>query len=284
MFNEREILQQAHGLIKQRQFHQARQVLLKIPQNPIAQKWLSKLDEIAPGDTASVPQSASTASSHADDKPAVNFSSLLRSFVAVFMGIAGVLMILVFVLVPWIDMGETALYQEIAAMEGVSMEEDQGMLEMTPLEIFMGENNGESFSLDLEAEGGGIAHVRFIDRLLIMFPVGGLLILALAYLYAMGNMSRLTCAFLWVVLALALSFFPPVWESASNSEIEDSFSDVDPSMVFGGGENLYEDGYTTGTPLLIGLPALGVAVLALFGELAALSADERTRRAKAIPG
>ena len=43
-----ERLQQAQQLLKQRKFDEARAILDSISENPTAQKWLQKLDEIAP--------------------------------------------------------------------------------------------------------------------------------------------------------------------------------------------------------------------------------------------
>jgi hypothetical protein len=43
-----ERLQQAQQFLKQRKFDQARDILESIADNPTAQKWLAKLDEIAP--------------------------------------------------------------------------------------------------------------------------------------------------------------------------------------------------------------------------------------------
>lgn len=48
MANEKEILEQAKNLIIKKQYQEARQLLLPIKNNPTAQKWLEKLDEIAP--------------------------------------------------------------------------------------------------------------------------------------------------------------------------------------------------------------------------------------------
>lgn len=48
MANEKEILEQAKTLIIKKQYDEARQVLLPIKNNPTAQKWLGKLDEVAP--------------------------------------------------------------------------------------------------------------------------------------------------------------------------------------------------------------------------------------------
>ena len=48
MPTEGEQLQRARDLIVQKQFDQARLILLDIPHNVTAQKWLAKLEEIAP--------------------------------------------------------------------------------------------------------------------------------------------------------------------------------------------------------------------------------------------
>lgn len=55
MATEKEILDQAKNLIIQKQYDDARQLLLPIKSNPTAQKWLEKLDEIAPAKTPEPP-------------------------------------------------------------------------------------------------------------------------------------------------------------------------------------------------------------------------------------
>ncbi len=55
MATEKEILEQAKTLIIKKQYDEARQLLLPIKSNPTAQKWLEKLDEIAPVKTPEPP-------------------------------------------------------------------------------------------------------------------------------------------------------------------------------------------------------------------------------------
>ncbi len=44
----RQELELARQLIEEKQYDKARMLLLKVPEDPIAQKWLEKLDEVAP--------------------------------------------------------------------------------------------------------------------------------------------------------------------------------------------------------------------------------------------
>lgn len=314
MATERDKLQQAHTLIKQRQFDAARLILLEIPDHPTAQKWLAKLEEIAPTGTGPVSPTAP------DSTPPVTNSSpirplseaapttggwdhnpaaappvippaeappqpgtinltidihLARYATAAIAGVAGLLMIASFFLAPWMDLSQINFFGFDLGAMGDGFDVDQGPLEITAMELFMGRNDGEPFVVDIENPEGDFTDVRLIDRLLILIPVGGLVLIWLAWMYASGEMQRLTAAGALALVALLLLLAPFAWETLSDDQLEGSLEN---SMEFEGdtGEfdfdfgffgdfmNIYSQTYSTGEQQILGIVAF-LAGLAAFG-------------------
>lgn len=282
--------------------------MLDIPHNETAQKWLAKLEEIAPTGTGTEPQAAAEAPvrplSGAGGwennpaaapppvidalPPAATRSDVLnlvidlhfaRYTLAAICGVLGLLMILSFFLAAWMDLSQISFFgMDLSAMSE-ELGVDKSQFEITALELFMGRNDGENFTVTVDEEPGGFADVRLIDRLLILLPVGGLVLIWLAWSYATGEIGRLTAAGALVVTALLLLIVPFAWESASNDQIEQSFKDSmqitegDPADLEGfdldfgaffGVMNIYEDTYSTGEQKAMGAFAL-LAALAAFG-------------------
>lgn len=297
MATERSQLEQARALILEKQFDAARAILINMPANETAQKWLAKLDEIAPAesppaepppappsplpDAAALPYPSIEALTDGGLSPArpsdsltVNLSltfnsTLMRHLVAGLTGLMGLLMIIGFFMFSWLDMSEISFFGfDIGAMAN-DFNLNDGTLDITALEVWTGRNNGERFTLDFENPQGDFSDVRLIDRLLILVPSGGIVLMWLAWLYATNPISRRTVLMVMAAATLLLFLFPFAWESFSNRALEDSlktttefesdFSEVGRAMVI----SLYSDAYSTGEQKLLG-------GLAFFASLAGL--------------
>jgi hypothetical protein len=289
---ERQQLERARDLILNKQFNAARAILMDMPANETAQKWLAKLDEIAPADDlpwpslsaspTEVPPYPSIQSLTDGDAPptyrppgmTVNLNltfnlTLARGLVAGLVGVMGLLMIIGFFTFAWMDMSEISFFGfDIGALAD-GFELDDGTMKITAMEIWTGKNNGDEFSLDLENPQGGFADVRLLDRLLVLVPFGGIVLMWLAWTYAIDQTFRRPALVIMAAVALLLFLFPFAWESFSNRALEDSFQntmDLD-SDFMGFGEammiDLYSDAYSTGEQKLLG----GLAFVACLGGL-----------------
>lgn len=220
---ERNRLIQARELIKQRQYEAARAILVQMPENETAQKWLAKLDQAAPARAQSVdaPSPVSPSSPPPAPQPATpGAASLsvnpvtLRYIIGGVVGVLGLLMIVGFFLFSWMDLGQVSFF-------GASIDEtDSGEdLTISAMEIWMGRNGGEDFTLDLSNDsGGGIGDVRLLDRSLILVPVLALVLMWTAWVYTSGDMKPLPALGVMAGVAVVLLIFPFLWETFSEDD------------------------------------------------------------------
>lgn len=309
MTAEREQLLRARELILDKQFDAARLILLDMPQSEQARQWLAKLEEIAPTgipvpDTPPAPPPASPSPIQplALKKPLPGSESapraaqtvnltldlpMLRYALSALAGIMGLLMILSFFAFPWLDLGQMVFFgMNIGAMAS-SMDVDEGPLKVTAMELWMGQNNGENFTLNLNKPEGGFADVRLIDRLLILIPAGGLVLMWFAWMYASGEMVPLVAASSLVVVALLLLLAPLVWQDLSDQAFEDDFRDsmtvesggddlgFDFGMDLFGFGSMFSDTYSTGEQQTFGAVAFLAGLIAVGAEVLSQSETRR---------
>jgi hypothetical protein len=287
--DEHQQLSRARELILNKQFDAARAILSDLPDNATAQQWLAKLDEIAPRVTherpiqplASDPPPAPAPPMVPPAQQTVSLTlnvTLTRYVVAGLVGVMGLLMIVGFFAFPWLDMTEISFFGlDLGAMAS-GFDVDKGPLEVTPMELWMGRNNGENFTLDVEKPQGGFADVRLVDRFLFLIPLGGLVLMWLAWVYAVDARVRRPVLLGMAAVAVFMLVWPFAWEDLSDRALKDSFNQsmqIDTSgadelgLDFSGfGEamvtGIYSDAYSTGEQKLLG----GLAVLACLVGLA----------------
>jgi hypothetical protein len=148
---------------------------------------------------------------------------------------------------------------------------DEGPLKVTAMELWMGRNNGENYTLNLNAPEGDFADVRFIDRLLILIPIGALVLAWLAWMYVTGAVQPTIAAGSMAIVAFLLLAAPLTWEDLSTRNLEHGLDDalglgylMDGSLIAGMMENMY----STGEQALLGGIALVVSLIALAVEFA----------------
>ena len=170
--------------------------------------------------------------------------------------LTGVVMIAGFFLFPWIDFGEMTIFGLSAAELELSGAE-RAELEITAFEIWTGNNNGEDFTLKIdENASGGFADVRIMDRLLILVPLGGLLLMGLALDYANSGKG----AWQLVMVAALMLAFPFIWQEMSTSDWK---SELFMDIFFG---NTLDETYSTSEQQIAGAVAFLVSLAALALE------------------
>lgn len=299
--DERARLEQVRELIMQKQFAEARAILRGLTHTSTGQRWLEKLDEIAPETLEAkpaepvngVPDWAVSAAKSPSQQQTVNIAFNLdvrtvRYIVAGVVAIMAVLMIAGFALLPWMDMSDINFMGISLDAFGDDLDIDKGPLEITALEIWTGRNSGENFTLDLtieDGQGDGISDVRTLDRFLIVLPFLGLVLLWLAWMYAFpagDGLSPLVAAALMAFVALLLLLFPFMWEDMSTSAMEDDLKSTmsidmdgadDFDFDFGGlfdmdmFTGIFTEAYSTGEQKLMGALALLAALAGLAAEV-----------------
>lgn len=300
--DDRAQLQHARDLIMQKQFAEARAILRALPHNTTAQKWLAKLDEIAPEaappQTPAAPAAAPRVQAEqpapaiqpiaprpaaAPASQSVNIAlnldiRMVRYAVGGIVALMAVFMIAGFVWLPWMDLSEISFFGMSVDAFGGEFEVDKGPLEITALEIWMGRNDGEDFTLSLEnPDAGGFANVRLLDRFLLLVPFLALVLGWLAWVYAFpagSDLDPVISAGIMAFVALVLFLFPLAWQEMSTDAMED---DLRAEMQIEGADDLgldffdmgmftsfYTEAYSTGEQQLFGVLAL-LAALAGFG-------------------
>lgn len=288
MTDEREQLQQARDLIMRKRFADARAILYTLPNNPTARKWIAKLDELDPAaPPRPIPRPpAGTWSSQETDQILLAGRTIRYGASGVVITMA-ILMIAGFFLFSWLDMGN--LFGGFGGMLEEADVESSTDMKITAMEIWMGNNSGENFTLGFDSimnetssNSGGIANVRLLDRFLILIPIGALILLGLAWMYASGEMAPITALTIMTVLSLLLLLFPLGWQELSERNWESSmkesmaadFGDAglegDVSFDFGFSAlfvGLLTDLYSTGEQQLLGGIAFAACLMALLVEL-----------------
>lgn len=244
MAADRERLVAAREHILNQDFAAARAILVALPDDPTAQAWLAKLDAMeaaaapAPSAPAGLPPMPSPGQISDVTRSQATLSAAalarLRWGLAGAVILSALLMVVGFFAFSWLDFSESSLFGfNIGTMlDADATLDDDGQLSVTAMEIWMGRNNGEDFSLDLrQPAGGGLSDVRLLDRTLILIPFGALVLAWLAWNYGAGEGSRLVTLGLLVTLAGALLAYPLLWQSLSESDWDD---DLRAGMVAGG--------------------------------------------------
>lgn len=227
METERDLLLRARDLIKARQFDDARAILSGLPDSATAQAWLAKLDTIAPPPIPTSPPLRAGVSTPASAPGTIHLTmntALLRYLVGGITALMALVMLAGFFLFSWLDLGEINLFgMSINAMsEGLDV--DRGELNITAMEIWMGRNSGQDFTLDAaQSDGGGIADVRLLDRFLIFIPVLALVLIWLAWIYTTDSAQARPALAIMTALALVLLIFPFAWEQLSENNWENAF-------------------------------------------------------------
>lgn len=141
---------------------------------------------------------------------------------------------------------------------------------LTAWELWIGKDDGEEITMSLSTDAeGGFGDVRFLDRLLILIPLGALLLGALGVNYAFRrfiNLSPRTTAIALLVTALILFLLPFVWQMWSTSNWRGDLKDLDFSGdLLDNMLDTFTDTYNTGQQIAFGLIALlaGIAAVAL---------------------
>jgi hypothetical protein len=309
MIDEREQLRIARELITQREFDAARRVLLGLPGNPTARKWLAKLDEIAPppGAAGSSPSGAADAAGTqsarqeagptSSGQPPGGFAPIpgsprsrrraarrapaivgggARYIISTALLILAVIMVVGFFVFTWMDLG---------------------ISDVTAFQIWIGHDGNQPFTLDLSSMAlgrTGFGYVRPVDRLLILVPIGALALAALAWMYASEALNPRVAVIVMTVLAALLLAFPYAWQEWSRDALaEDLDEQLFDELEFEANSEWeaelmeqfivelmrqsfiqgLDETYSTDEQRILGWVAVGVCIFALVTELAA--ADPR---------
>lgn len=173
------------------------------------------------------------------------------------------LMIVGFGYNSWMDFGEFGFFGGAG---------DDPALQLTALEIWIGENDGQAFTFNIrpDAENGGFADVRLLDRFLILVPLGAVLLLAFAWEYvaAADREDAAVATARQVIAAIFLLALPFAWEIASEWDWNRSRGDT--AIEASVWERQVDEGlvaaYSTGEQKVLGGLALVVALGAFFRE------------------
>jgi hypothetical protein len=290
MSDERTQLEHARALIINKQYDEARAILLTMPGSETARKWLAKLDEIAPSTPPayalpSADQLAGDAPAPQALPPAAQTISLTlnvtlaRYLIAALVTVLGLIMIIGFFAFPWMDLSNVSFFGLSLDALADSAEVDKGPLEVTAIEIWMGKNDGENFVISNTNGEGGIGAVRLLDRFLALIPLGGLLLTWLAWSYVVDVPLRRAMLVAMTVVALVMFIFPFAWEDLSNNALEDEINESmqsesgsgDFDLDFGFGEAMvgfFSDMYSTGEQKALGGLAFFACVAGLVIEFA----------------
>jgi uncharacterized membrane protein len=113
------------------------------------------------------------------------------------------------------------------SMSWVESNEDYGDdTKLTPWELWMGQNNGEDLTLNLDGDNGGFGNVRWIERFLILLPLGGLVLIGAGAAYVFGKNTpylKLASALGASIMLLALPF---AWNALCKADWRSSSDDT----------------------------------------------------------
>ena len=124
------------------------------------------------------------------------------------------------------------------------------------IEIWMGSDG----TLSIEKFGQtGLGSVRFIDRLLIVVPLGAITLMTLAGMIITRRMPTIQGLVSMVAVALFLFFFPFFWQNLSTNNWQ---SDLEKQKLESL-EETYNDFYSTGEQKLFGLLVSVVSIAGL---------------------
>jgi hypothetical protein len=123
-------------------------------------------------------------------------------------------------------------------------------------EIWMGSDG----TLSIEKFGQtGLGSVRFIDRLLIIVPLGAITLITLAGMIITRRMPTIQGLVSMVAVGLVLFFFPFFWQSLSSSNWQGYLEEQNLEAL----EDTYNDFYSTGEQKLFGFLVSVVSIAGL---------------------
>ena len=269
--DDRAQLQRARKFIIEQRFAEARVILRGIDHNATARQWLAKLDEIDPAEAnpAPPPRPASpppfSGGLPAPQTVSIHLTAAsIRSLVGGIVAVMGLLMVVGFFLFAWLDMTQISFFGlNLSALAGEA-DVDEGPMKITAMEIWMGRNNGEDFTLSMTDPATGFDGVRSLDRLLIAIPVGALVLVWLAWMYATNALPPLAALGTMSLLALILLVFPLAWQELSERDWNSAFDDM--LAASGGLESEFDSDYDTDFELDLG-PFSGMMFTGFMKEM-----------------
>lgn len=236
----RQILEQARSLARNGQYHAAKSLLETIPEHPIAQKWLVQLSgtildaELAFdfADTPILPTEP------APEKYQYHFWTHFRTLYAAFshnrivavvfggiMIVLGMMMIVNFVALSWIDSRDAALWTP--GFEGVNR---------TALQVWFGTEGGSFATLDLEKDAAGLSGfgaVRMVDRSLILIPLASIYMILLSLRFMVIPDRSRRGLYVLLGLSIFLLLMPYIWETLSTRQWQAYLETVPSERLFG---------------------------------------------------
>lgn len=238
--NVRQVLEQARSFAQQGQYRQARALLDAVRDHPIAQKWLTQIDgsisneEIEfdfpePIVVASTeipsPMSTPTAATYRQLYADITQNGLVTLLFGGAMIVLGMVMIVNFVALSWIDSRDASLWTP--GVQGVSR---------TAAQIWYGDNRGAFSTLDLEKDSqgaSGFGSVRMIDRTLILIPFGAIYLILLSLRFLIFPKRSQKSLRVLAVISAMLFVFPYIWEAFSTFQWQNYLTSVPPERIFG---------------------------------------------------
>jgi hypothetical protein len=119
---------------------------------------------------------------------------------------------------------------------------------------------GSDGTLSIEKFGQtGLGSVRFIDRLLIIVPLGAITLITLAGMIITRRMPTIQGLVSMVAVGLVLFFFPFFWQSLSSSNWQGYLEEQNLEAL----EDTYNDFYSTGEQKLFGFLVSVVSIAGL---------------------
>lgn len=135
---------------------------------------------------------------------------------AALMGLAGIFLTVGFFLMTWVD--------ALGYDENVNQDEE---FKLSAAEIWAGQSyEGDKFTLKLNSlQNSDFQGVRWLDRTLILLPIGGVILIFLAAKSRRGNLRNWHMALI-AALPIILFVYPFVWENLSTRLIRDDIESV----------------------------------------------------------
>lgn len=115
---------------------------------------------------------------------------------------------------------------------------------VSPMELWVGElGDGEKVTLDLEKSGDadGFSDVRFLERLLILIPLGGLALVIIGGLFIAGRMGLGQALLILLLISLFLTLFPVIWGTLSNSNFRGKLEELQEDSAFSASDSEIDD-------------------------------------------
>ncbi|MFP4323648.1 MAG: hypothetical protein ACLFTK_14440 [Anaerolineales bacterium] len=236
---EEQALMRAKDLIAAKRYDDARRILQAIDHDPVAQKWLAKLEEIAPpqasiaGDLGAMGfeeplfpdehpapiRPLNTAQPAPSTLDLLLHSSYPVLVIAIILGAVLIALLFNFLADPWLQ----------GPFPNGSSMQASGCDEITAVHIFIGECDN-SFTVAVDSgvydpqtseDVGGLVRVRVVDRFLVVVPIMvGLIVIV--FLRMLTEKAYLGSMMSIVAFAFVLLVFPFLWEIGSQASWENN--------------------------------------------------------------